>query len=196
MELCRRRTNCRTRIWCRWCWRAWKMSAERHRANLHYQFLPLIPFSVQPAAGSARGSRQSPPATICRQLGCRQQKRLVQKTKTPAILGRRRLDATAERDRCLGRHIRKVPAMPQQNISTPGFQRLLTPREAAEFLRVSASWLAKARMRGDGPPFSKIGRAVRYPEGCSAPVDEIKRPPFDQRAIMDVTKQVPSCRVR
>ena len=44
--------------------------------------------------------------------------------------------------------------------------RLLTPKEAAEFLRVSISWLAKARMRGDGPPYVKIGRAVRYPEGA------------------------------
>jgi hypothetical protein len=24
--------------------------------------------------------------------------------------------------------------------------------------------LAKARMRGDGPPYVKVGRAVRYPE--------------------------------
>jgi predicted DNA-binding transcriptional regulator AlpA len=44
--------------------------------------------------------------------------------------------------------------------------RLLTPKEAAEFLRVSTSWLAKARMRGDGPPYVKIGRAIRYPESA------------------------------
>jgi predicted DNA-binding transcriptional regulator AlpA len=42
--------------------------------------------------------------------------------------------------------------------------RLLTPKEAAAFLKVSISWLAKARMRGDGPPYVKIGRTVRYPE--------------------------------
>ena len=35
-----------------------------------------------------------------------------------------------------------------------GFERLLTARDAANLLRLSASWLAKARMRGDGPPFS------------------------------------------
>ena len=29
---------------------------------------------------------------------------------------------------------------------------LLTPKEAAKLLKVSLSWLAKARMRGDGPP--------------------------------------------
>lgn len=41
-------------------------------------------------------------------------------------------------------------------------ERLLTPHEAADFLRVSDSWLAKARMRGDGPPFLKVGRSIRY----------------------------------
>ena len=42
--------------------------------------------------------------------------------------------------------------------------RLLTPKEAAEFLRCSTSWMAKARMRGDGPPFVKLGGCVRYLE--------------------------------
>lgn len=41
---------------------------------------------------------------------------------------------------------------------------LLTPKEAARLLKVSLSWLAKARMKGDGPPFIKIGKAVRYHE--------------------------------
>ena len=40
--------------------------------------------------------------------------------------------------------------------------RLLTPAEVARLLKVSVSWLAKSRMRGDGPPFVKIGRSVRY----------------------------------
>ncbi len=39
---------------------------------------------------------------------------------------------------------------------------LLTPGEAARFLRMSASFLAKARMRGDGPRYRKLSRAVRY----------------------------------
>jgi predicted DNA-binding transcriptional regulator AlpA len=43
---------------------------------------------------------------------------------------------------------------------------LLTPKEAAKLLRVSTSWLAKARMRGDGPPFIKIGRAIRYADAA------------------------------
>jgi len=42
---------------------------------------------------------------------------------------------------------------------------VLTPNEVAGRLKVSMSWLAKARMRGDGPPFIKLGKAIRYPEG-------------------------------
>ena len=39
---------------------------------------------------------------------------------------------------------------------------LLTTKEAASFLKVSSSWLAKARISGYGPRFIKIGRSVRY----------------------------------
>jgi predicted DNA-binding transcriptional regulator AlpA len=39
---------------------------------------------------------------------------------------------------------------------------LLEPKEAAEFLKISISWLAKARAAKDGPPFIRIGRSVRY----------------------------------
>ncbi len=39
---------------------------------------------------------------------------------------------------------------------------LLTPKEAAAFLRMSESYLAKARMRGDGPRYRKLSRSVRY----------------------------------
>jgi predicted DNA-binding transcriptional regulator AlpA len=38
----------------------------------------------------------------------------------------------------------------------------LEPSEAAAFLKVSISWLAKARATNDGPPFVRIGRCVRY----------------------------------
>ena len=47
-----------------------------------------------------------------------------------------------------------------------GIERLLTPQEAADLLRVSMSWLAKARMRGDGPPYIRIGRSIRYSEAA------------------------------
>ena len=54
----------------------------------------------------------------------------------------------------------KLPATkPPAAIAT-----LLTPKEAAAVLKVSLSWLAKARMRGDGPPYIRVGRSIRYAE--------------------------------
>ena len=50
----------------------------------------------------------------------------------------------------------KSPAEPN------GLERLLTPKETADLLRRSGSWLAKRRMKGDGPPFTKTGRSVGY----------------------------------
>jgi excisionase family DNA binding protein len=58
-------------------------------------------------------------------------------------------------------NVQPSPAFPKSG--TPVVV-LLTPKEAAERLKVSLSWLAKARMRGDGPPFIKIGRSIRYSE--------------------------------
>jgi Helix-turn-helix domain len=46
---------------------------------------------------------------------------------------------------------------------------LLTAKEAAARLKVSVSWLAKARMRGDGPPYICVGRAIRYAEAALIP---------------------------
>lgn len=45
-----------------------------------------------------------------------------------------------------------------------GIPRMLTTAEAAEMLRLSISFLMKARLKGDGPRFRKLGRAVRYSE--------------------------------
>ena len=55
-------------------------------------------------------------------------------------------------------------AMPVAHKAVP--VALLTPKEASRLLKVSLSWLAKARMRGDGPPFIKIGRSIRYSEAA------------------------------
>lgn len=44
--------------------------------------------------------------------------------------------------------------------------RFLTPSEVASLCQVSLSWLAKRRMTGDGPPFVKVGRSVRYSEAA------------------------------
>ena len=38
----------------------------------------------------------------------------------------------------------------------------LTPAQAAEYVGMSKSFLAQARMRGDPPVYVKIGRSVRY----------------------------------
>jgi predicted DNA-binding transcriptional regulator AlpA len=46
------------------------------------------------------------------------------------------------------------------------FSALLTAKEAGASLKVSLSWLAKARMRGDGPPYIQIGRSIRYAEAA------------------------------
>jgi predicted DNA-binding transcriptional regulator AlpA len=50
-------------------------------------------------------------------------------------------------------------------IKNEGLAALLTPKEAARLLKVSSSWLAKARMRGDGPPYIRMSpRSIRYTE--------------------------------
>jgi excisionase family DNA binding protein len=41
-------------------------------------------------------------------------------------------------------------------------RRLLTETEAATYLGVSKSFVAKKRCTGGGPPFCKIGRRVLY----------------------------------
>ena len=39
---------------------------------------------------------------------------------------------------------------------------MLTPKQYATTQQISLSWLAKARKRGNGPPFVRFGRSVRY----------------------------------
>jgi predicted DNA-binding transcriptional regulator AlpA len=58
--------------------------------------------------------------------------------------------------------------MPQLHEQLLESDRLLAAKDAADRLRLSTSWLAKARMRGDGPPFVKLGRLVRYRESALA----------------------------
>ena len=51
---------------------------------------------------------------------------------------------------------------PKPSRNTPNADELLTPKEYAKAQKISLSWLAKARKRGDGPPFVRFGRSVRY----------------------------------
>ena len=53
----------------------------------------------------------------------------------------------------------------QKAPGSPNFV-LLTPKETSNRLKVSLSWLAKARMRGDGPPYIRVGRSIRYSEAA------------------------------
>ena len=53
------------------------------------------------------------------------------------------------------------PTAPNRPVTTP---ILLTPKQAARYLNLSVSWLAKRRLAGDGPPYVKLGGAVRYAE--------------------------------
>lgn len=39
---------------------------------------------------------------------------------------------------------------------------VLTEAQAAEFLKCSKVWLRKARCRGTGPAFVRLGRMIRY----------------------------------
>jgi excisionase family DNA binding protein len=56
--------------------------------------------------------------------------------------------------------------MTSQSSFTGGAAVLLTAKEVAKLLKVSLSWLAKARMRGDGPSYIPVGRSIRYGEAA------------------------------
>ena len=42
--------------------------------------------------------------------------------------------------------------------------KLLTDHEVSRITGAARSTLAKMRLRGDGPPFVRVGASVRYPE--------------------------------
>jgi hypothetical protein len=50
------------------------------------------------------------------------------------------------------------------NIHIPTTPNWLTPKQAAQLMNLSVSWLAKRRLAGDGPLYVKLGGAVRYAE--------------------------------
>lgn len=52
------------------------------------------------------------------------------------------------------------------NGTIPAFEKVHTPKETAARLKVSESFLAKKRVSGGGPKFTKVGRVVRYPESA------------------------------
>ncbi|TDC35910.1 DNA-binding protein [Kribbella albertanoniae] len=40
----------------------------------------------------------------------------------------------------------------------------MTPQEAADYLKVGCSTMKRWRLRGEGPRYAKVGKAVRYRE--------------------------------
>ena len=56
-----------------------------------------------------------------------------------------------------------MPSKPPLSPPRPEeWEQMLTPKEFAKVLKVSISYLAKARKRKCGPPFYQDGRLVRY----------------------------------
>lgn len=66
----------------------------------------------------------------------------------------------------------------------------LTPPEAAEYLRISTSTLAKLRVYGGGPAFTRIGRAIRYTRTELDAFMAAQSRPLDIRAINCISKNV------
>ena len=55
---------------------------------------------------------------------------------------------------------REIAELVAERLNRP--QQVFTTVEAAEYLRVSRQFLEIARVKGGGPPYAKLSRAVRY----------------------------------
>ena len=51
---------------------------------------------------------------------------------------------------------------PAEAVSAAEYEHLITSAEAAALVGLAPITLAKMRIRGDGPPYFKLGKAVRY----------------------------------
>ena len=51
-----------------------------------------------------------------------------------------------------------------QKTTSATLVKFLSDRDVAELTGTARSTLAKMRLRGDGPPFVRVGASVRYPE--------------------------------
>lgn len=52
--------------------------------------------------------------------------------------------------------------MPSPNADAVPLAQLITPRQLSDYLGVPTGTLANWRYQGQGPPFVKVGRQVRY----------------------------------
>jgi len=59
-----------------------------------------------------------------------------------------------------------MPASSLSALPQPDADVLLTTAEAAAFLRLQQTTLEHQRVRGDGPPFVRLGRRVFYRHGA------------------------------
>jgi hypothetical protein len=66
---------------------------------------------------------------------------------------------------------------------------LQTPKEAAQFLKLSTSWLAEARMRGDGATLHPDRPVHSLQRGRLGAMDEVAAAPLHQRAIAMVVQR-------
>ena len=72
-----------------------------------------------------------------------------------------------------------------------GHQGALPVREAAKYLGLSTSTLNKLRCSGGGPPFLKLGRAVRYyPDDLKEWLDSRR-----VRSTSEIVDQSPGCSI-
>ncbi len=62
-----------------------------------------------------------------------------------------------------------MKSAPRKSVTVAQGVRYLTSPEMAELLGVSVFTLLRLRKAGEGPPFIKIGRSVRYPIAAAAP---------------------------
>ena len=80
-------------------------------------------------------------------------------------------------------HASRTHVSEERHTNNQNRERLITARDAAGLLRISLSWLAKARMRGDGPPYVKLGRSVRYGESALAEWTRLTHTIINERAL-------------
>ena len=74
-----------------------------------------------------------------------------------------RMKVPRMRDTCrLEKHVPAISSPDAAGFVVQVQDQLMTVRESAGYLRMSESFLNKARLNGAGPPFVRIGRKVLY----------------------------------
>ena len=120
---------------------------------------------AKPPGSKSRSGEKSRSKRGRQTLNRSEDRKIAQANSSPDDLLKERSQRSAG-----GRKSKSSSQGPQQSndsdpVSCDQFEsELLTPKETAQFLKMSESWLAKARMNGNGPPYAKPSRSVRYPK--------------------------------